>query len=728
MADLNYRYFEFGDFRLDVQRRVLHRDGAAVHLTPRSFDLLQVMVENPGRVLEHDELLDQVWAGTFVEQGNLKKTISALRNALGEAPGSGEFVTTVPRRGYRFSAPVRRLRDDPVLIRETKTEILVEEEIEDQPQSAHPWPDRDPMSRHRPYSRRIVWVAGTVLILTIVALAGWMLWRGNPQRISMDNAKFTRVISDGNINGGTLSPNSDLYTYTANQGNEQSLWVRQVANGSEVRIQGPAQASFWYATFSPDNSYVYYSFYNRVDPERNGVYRVGALGGVPQLLVREIFHGLKFSPDGKRVAAYRTVNQGADEIHQLVTIDPLGRDEHLVLALPRFSLFRGIAWSPDGSTLLYGVKKQTTVDKPIHYIGEIAAAGGDERIVLPDQEKVLYVEAWMPDHGSILLRQREPHSEIYQLWQYFPRAGELVRLTHDDYSYQSLTVSADGKTLSAFRGFALNSIWEADDANGEFRQLITGPNSSFALDWTREGQIVFATTENEREFVGIMNHDGSQKRHLTGGDDGINLNPRVAGDGRHLIFISNRSGSRQVWRIDLDGRNLIQLTSHPTGVGEAKLLTDGKTVLHSTYLPKTSIWYLVKQSGEGQMVNVTDTDTHDWDISPDEKLLVIQISDDRTQPKHLEVREIQTGRLVKNLAVENVSGLRWSRDGKELAFLRVRGDASEVVALDWNSGAERVLTAVRGERLSSFDWSQDGKRMALVRSKLQNEAVLLRHR
>jgi DNA-binding winged helix-turn-helix (wHTH) protein len=104
MPDVDFRYFEFGEFRLDTQQRVLQKNGETIHLTPRIFNLLYVMVENAGRILEHDELLDKVWEGAFVEQANVKKSISTLRQVLGESPGASEFITTIPRRGYRFTA------------------------------------------------------------------------------------------------------------------------------------------------------------------------------------------------------------------------------------------------------------------------------------------------------------------------------------------------------------------------------------------------------------------------------------------------------------------------------------------------------------------------------------------------------------------------------------------------------------------------------------------------
>lgn len=67
------RYYEFGDFKLDSRRRILLKNGEKIPLSSRIFDLLLVVVQNEGRILEHNELLDAVWEGMFVEQSNLKK-------------------------------------------------------------------------------------------------------------------------------------------------------------------------------------------------------------------------------------------------------------------------------------------------------------------------------------------------------------------------------------------------------------------------------------------------------------------------------------------------------------------------------------------------------------------------------------------------------------------------------------------------------------------------------
>jgi DNA-binding winged helix-turn-helix (wHTH) protein/TolB-like protein len=98
--------YEFGRFRLNAADRVLLRDGEAVPLTPKVFDILLTLVEHHGQVVSKEELMKRVWPDTFVEEGNLTQNISLLRKALGESPGGVQFIETVPRRGYRFVAPI----------------------------------------------------------------------------------------------------------------------------------------------------------------------------------------------------------------------------------------------------------------------------------------------------------------------------------------------------------------------------------------------------------------------------------------------------------------------------------------------------------------------------------------------------------------------------------------------------------------------------------------------
>jgi TolB-like protein/DNA-binding winged helix-turn-helix (wHTH) protein/lipopolysaccharide biosynthesis regulator YciM len=103
--------YEFGHFRLDPTEKQLLCDGRAAPLTPKAFDLLLVLVQNAGHLLEKSELLDRVWPDSFVEEANLSVKMSELRRALGEGPNDHHYVETVPRRGYRFVAEVREIDD-----------------------------------------------------------------------------------------------------------------------------------------------------------------------------------------------------------------------------------------------------------------------------------------------------------------------------------------------------------------------------------------------------------------------------------------------------------------------------------------------------------------------------------------------------------------------------------------------------------------------------------------
>jgi DNA-binding winged helix-turn-helix (wHTH) protein/TolB-like protein len=104
------RLYEFGDFRLDLAEKVLLRDGESVPITPKVFETLRVFVQHAGRLIEKDELMQKLWQDRFVEESNLTFNIKMLRRALGDDAAKPLFIETVPKRGYRFIAEVRRVK------------------------------------------------------------------------------------------------------------------------------------------------------------------------------------------------------------------------------------------------------------------------------------------------------------------------------------------------------------------------------------------------------------------------------------------------------------------------------------------------------------------------------------------------------------------------------------------------------------------------------------------
>ena len=107
--------YEFGLFFLDADERVLRRDEITVGLTPKAFDILLFLVRNHGSALTKDELLEEVWPNTFVEEVNVAVNISILRKVLSDSKGGRKYIATIPRRGYRFVADVKKACEVPAV-------------------------------------------------------------------------------------------------------------------------------------------------------------------------------------------------------------------------------------------------------------------------------------------------------------------------------------------------------------------------------------------------------------------------------------------------------------------------------------------------------------------------------------------------------------------------------------------------------------------------------------
>ena len=124
--------YEFGEFRLDASRRLVSRGDEPVRVTSKALETLLVLVRNRARVVTKDELMQILWPDTFVEEVNLAQNISALRKALGEAPGENRYIATIPGKGYQFVCEVRASGgDDEVVVeRHTRAQLVVMEERE----------------------------------------------------------------------------------------------------------------------------------------------------------------------------------------------------------------------------------------------------------------------------------------------------------------------------------------------------------------------------------------------------------------------------------------------------------------------------------------------------------------------------------------------------------------------------------------------------------------------
>ena len=122
MIQRSLHFYEFGSFRLNATERLLHRGSEIVALTPKVFDTLLVLIENSGHIVEKNQLMEQLWPDSFVEESSLTQNISLLRKALSEGDVESNYIETIPKRGYRFVAQVSERHEltnaNPLLVLE----------------------------------------------------------------------------------------------------------------------------------------------------------------------------------------------------------------------------------------------------------------------------------------------------------------------------------------------------------------------------------------------------------------------------------------------------------------------------------------------------------------------------------------------------------------------------------------------------------------------------------
>jgi len=179
------RFFEFDNFLLDAQQRLLFRDGQPVELTPKVFDVLFELVQSGGRVVEKKELMDRIWPNSFVEEANLTQHVSTLRKKLG-SEGPQRYILTVPGRGYRFVASIKSWDDDAIVTvqERVRSRITVADDTslaKPDVETVHASPQLLPGDAASRGPVRRVWLGATCLLIAAAIIGvGYLVLRRRP--------------------------------------------------------------------------------------------------------------------------------------------------------------------------------------------------------------------------------------------------------------------------------------------------------------------------------------------------------------------------------------------------------------------------------------------------------------------------------------------------------------------------------------------------------------------
>ena len=193
--------YEFGPFCLDPSEHTLRRDGRPIPLRPKVFDLLLVLVENRGHLVDKEKLMSSVWTEQFVEEGNINKNISMLRQALGENDSGHKFIETVPKRGYRFVADVREVNDTREAEPERRpTDQHGVDQGHQRPREVHEEsPTWATQARVRPFNKH--WIAFVVVPVLLLAAIVYLVLMRQRSRAATPAVRSIVVLPFQNLSG-----------------------------------------------------------------------------------------------------------------------------------------------------------------------------------------------------------------------------------------------------------------------------------------------------------------------------------------------------------------------------------------------------------------------------------------------------------------------------------------------------------------------------------------------
>jgi DNA-binding winged helix-turn-helix (wHTH) protein/Tol biopolymer transport system component len=719
--------FEFGRFRLDRTERFLFQDGAAVPLTPRLFETLLILVENRGHVVEKKELMQRVWNDVAVEENNLTQNISALRRILGDNLDGPKFIETIPKRGYRFVAPVK--------------EVSEEEPRADTPSftnlSGREHRGTGPPARVGPqkHSRRIApaIVLGTMLLGLMGLAVMWRSWTRWGKQLQLKETQLTTNSSEASVIAAAISPDGKYLAYADKAG----LYVRVNRTGEMHPISVPPASVIAGLSWFPDGTRLLATV-TGLQPNVDSVWVISILGQFPVKLM-DGGNQAAVSPDGSQIVFVR----GKGKELWLMAAD--GESPHRILVAANEYL-AGPVWGWDSKHLAYGRvfsdldKLDTVVETLDLETGKITASFSDPEITsgipLPDgrlvysRNEVISGQSGASLSGASLL---EANTD--------PGSGKLVGKPRQLARWPGSSISGLGVTSDGMRLVALKGLVQADVYVGDIvehrlknaRRLTFNDRDDFAADWTPDGHyVLFASNRNGSMDIfrqGV--EEPSAEALITGPDDKLSLH--VSPDGQWLMYFAFPGGysatkAPLLMRAPLSGGS-------PHVVFKARPASD----FHCLKAPATMcvlsewenqqlVFYVLdpirgkgRELARQEIASGPEIVESNWDISPDGSRIALAMPEG--PPARIRILSL-AGLVLQDLRVSGWSAfqsMEWSADGKGW-FVASRSAAANTLLFVDPQGHAYPLRQTAGSYDTYAIPSPDGHRLAFLEYTTANNA------
>ncbi len=583
-----------------------------------------------------------------------------------------------------------------------------------------------PLPRGMSRTSKGVMAAAALAAAALLALGGYQWQRaraGAAGPVAFDTMDIRPLTSSGLVQRAAISPDGKYVAYVARAVDGMfSLWMRQVATGSDVRIVPDQAQPLRALTFSPDGSYIYYTSIEdtKATLAFSWLYAVPALGGAPRKVVYDVDTTVTFSPDGSQLAFGRGVP--AERRNNIVIVNADGSGERTLASFPRYIDIEHPVWSPDGTTIIAPVIEMNPAWDAVPIAIDVATGqtrrlGGTRRYMINDL-------AFLPDASALLMTASDADTAREQIWlQPYPD-GAPVRVTNDLSSYQSLSVTRDGSQIAAVKAEHRTELFETGlDSNTPATSITpAGVTRIDEIDVARSGAMVINYVRDDAMVIAIVDAPGAAPRVLTRTRE--NFDPAISDDGKTIVFsMEGTDAPPRIYAVNADGSDMRPVTK---GEGEQRpsLSGDGRMLAYTTSRG-SDVWVQALEGGTPR--KVTDRGWNFPILSPDGKhILYFEWESGGQNDLRLKIAPVDGGAALMDVSWGSGARFRWHPDGKRVTFRRVVGGVSNIYAVGLDGHPPAQLTTFTEGVFGAYDWTPDG-RLVFVRTDSSSDVVLLSH-